>query len=54
MFANEDSLRMPGDGRRALPLLFSQVVRLGLAPRLPELDVVEGMPRGRLAASSAA
>jgi 1,4-dihydroxy-6-naphthoate synthase len=44
MFANEDSLRMPGDVRRALPLLFSQVVRLGLAPRLPSLDVVEGMP----------
>jgi 1,4-dihydroxy-6-naphthoate synthase len=50
MFANEDSLQMPGDVRRALPLLFSQVVGLGLARELPPLDVVEGMPRvGRLA-----
>jgi hypothetical protein len=36
---------MPGDVRRALALLFSQVVRLDLAQRLPPLDVVEGMPR---------
>jgi 1,4-dihydroxy-6-naphthoate synthase len=48
MFANEDSLRMPGDVRRALALLFSQVVRLGLARRLPALDVVEGLPRAHL------
>jgi 1,4-dihydroxy-6-naphthoate synthase len=45
MFANDDSLRLPGDVRRALPLLFSQVVRLGLAKHSPTLDVVEGMPR---------
>jgi 1,4-dihydroxy-6-naphthoate synthase len=52
MFANDDSLRLPGDVRRALPLLFSQVVRLGLADRLPELDVIEGMPRARRRAAA--
>jgi predicted solute-binding protein len=54
MFANEDSLRMPGDVRRALPLLFSQVLRAGLCDTLPPLDVIEGAPRVRLAACPAA
>jgi 1,4-dihydroxy-6-naphthoate synthase len=53
MFANEDSLRMPGDVRRALPLVFSQVLRLGLARELPPLDIVEGVPSSsRLASTS--
>jgi 1,4-dihydroxy-6-naphthoate synthase len=47
MFANADSLQMPGDVRRALPLLFSQVLRLGLARELPPLDIVEGVPSRR-------
>jgi 1,4-dihydroxy-6-naphthoate synthase len=54
MFANEDSLRMPGDVRRALPLLFSQVLRLGLADKLPPPEIVEGVPAPRRAPCSAA
>ncbi len=54
MFANEDSLRMPGDVRRALPLLFSQVLRLGLADTLPTPEVVEGVPGPRRVPCSAA
>jgi 5,8-dihydroxy-2-naphthoate synthase len=42
MFANQDSLRMPADVRAALPALFRQVVDLGLAARVPPIDIVEG------------
>jgi 1,4-dihydroxy-6-naphthoate synthase len=42
MFANEDSLRMPADVRMALPVLFRQTACLGLAARVPPLDIVEG------------
>jgi 1,4-dihydroxy-6-naphthoate synthase len=45
MFANEDSLRLPGDVRRALPLLFTQALALGIGERLPTPEVVEGAPR---------
>jgi 1,4-dihydroxy-6-naphthoate synthase len=54
MFANEDSLCLPGDVRRALPLLFGQVVRMGLAKRVPECEIVEGMPQAQQMALSAA
>jgi 1,4-dihydroxy-6-naphthoate synthase len=43
MFANEDSLRMPGDVRAALGVLFAEVVEQGLAATVPPLDVVEGV-----------
>jgi 1,4-dihydroxy-6-naphthoate synthase len=45
MFANKDSLRLPGDVRRALPLLFTQALALGIGERLPPPEVIEGAPR---------
>jgi 1,4-dihydroxy-6-naphthoate synthase len=42
MFANTDSLRMPGDVRTALRVLFAQVVDQGLADTVPRLDIVRG------------
>jgi 1,4-dihydroxy-6-naphthoate synthase len=42
MFANDDSVRMPADVRRALALLLAQAADLGLAPAVPRLDVIEG------------
>ena len=42
MFANADSLRMPGDVRTALRVLFAQVVDQGLADTAPRLDIVQG------------
>jgi 1,4-dihydroxy-6-naphthoate synthase len=44
MFANQDSLTMPGDVRGALRVLFCQVVDLGLAATVPPLDIIEGYP----------
>lgn len=44
MFANQDSLSMPGDVRAALRVLFCQVVDLGLARNVPPLDIIEGYP----------
>jgi 1,4-dihydroxy-6-naphthoate synthase len=41
MFANEDSLRLGADVRRALRLLFTQTAELGLGT-FPSLDIVEG------------
>ena len=41
MFANEDSVCMPGDVRTALRVLFAQVVEMGLASQVPEIDIVE-------------
>jgi 1,4-dihydroxy-6-naphthoate synthase len=49
MFANDDSLRMPADVRRALPVLFGQTVGMGLAPAVPALHVIEGAARARAA-----
>ncbi len=42
MFANEDSLSMPSDVRKALRVLLSQLVDLGLSDRVPSLDIIEG------------
>jgi len=41
LFANQDSLDMPADVRFALPILFRQVVELGLAPNVPPVDLIE-------------
>jgi 1,4-dihydroxy-6-naphthoate synthase len=43
MFANDDSLWMPDDVRRALLVLLRQAVALGIGESVPHLDVVEGM-----------
>ncbi len=45
MFANQDSLRLPKDVRRALRVLFCQVVDEGLAGQVPPVDIIEGLPR---------
>jgi 1,4-dihydroxy-6-naphthoate synthase len=46
MFANEDSVRLPADARRALKVLLDQATELGLAPACPQLDIIEGaVPR---------
>jgi 1,4-dihydroxy-6-naphthoate synthase len=50
MFANGDSVRMPDDVRRALPVLFAQVRRLTGCPEVVGPEVVEGA-RPCLAAS---
>jgi 1,4-dihydroxy-6-naphthoate synthase len=42
MFANEDSVRLPADVRRALAVLLDQAAERGLAPPVPRLDVIEG------------
>lgn len=43
MFANEDSVNMPADVRKALRVLFAQIVDLGLSETAPNLDIVEGI-----------
>ncbi len=48
MFANADSVRMPADVRTALHVLFNQVADLGLCPAVPRIDIIEGMPAGKL------
>ena len=45
MFANEDSLRMPADVRRALGVLLAQVAATGAGPAVPPLDIIEGTSR---------
>jgi 1,4-dihydroxy-6-naphthoate synthase len=47
MFANQDSLQMPGDVRAALRVLFAQVADQGLGALVAQLDVIGGEP-GRL------
>ena len=42
MFANEDSLSLADDVRRALQVLFADAVALGQGDAVPPLDVVEG------------
>jgi 1,4-dihydroxy-6-naphthoate synthase len=42
MFANEDSLCMPADVRKALHVLLGQLVDLGLSDRIPAIDIIEG------------
>jgi 1,4-dihydroxy-6-naphthoate synthase len=41
LFANLDSLDLRADVRAALPVLFRQAVELGLAVRVPVVDVIE-------------
>jgi 1,4-dihydroxy-6-naphthoate synthase len=49
MFANDDSVRMPADVRRALAVLLAEVAERGLGPAVPRLDIVKGAaPRPRL------
>jgi 1,4-dihydroxy-6-naphthoate synthase len=43
MFANSDSVRMPGDVRTALRVLFCQLADLGLARSVPFIDIIEGV-----------
>ncbi len=45
MFANQDSLRMPPDVRRALAVLLAQAADLGFAPAVASFDIVEGHSR---------
>ena len=52
MFANSDSVRMPRDVRAALAVLFKQVADLGLSPAIPHIDIIEGMPSGKVLRSS--
>jgi 1,4-dihydroxy-6-naphthoate synthase len=42
MFANSDSLHLARDVRAGLRLLFRELADLGLAARIPPLDIVEG------------
>lgn len=41
MFANSDSLEMPADVRKALRVLFGQLVDLKVAAVMPPIDIVE-------------
>jgi 1,4-dihydroxy-6-naphthoate synthase len=41
MFSNHDTLRLPDDARRALRLIFDRVAAMGIAPHLPELEVID-------------
>jgi 1,4-dihydroxy-6-naphthoate synthase len=41
MFANEDSVCMPGDVREGLRVLLGQLVDLGLCERVPDIDIIE-------------
>jgi 1,4-dihydroxy-6-naphthoate synthase len=43
MFANQDSVCMPHDVRKALRVLFAQVADLGVGQAPPILDIVEGI-----------
>jgi 1,4-dihydroxy-6-naphthoate synthase len=45
MFANEDSVRMPADVRRALGVLLAQVAAMGAGPVVPQIDIIEGASR---------
>ena len=52
MFANQDSVWMPGDVRAALRVLFDQVVELGLNPDVPPIDIIEGLVPAQAARTS--
>ncbi len=41
MFANEDTLWMPKDVRKALDLLLQTVQEMGLTDRVPAVSIVE-------------
>jgi predicted solute-binding protein len=47
MFANQDSLCVPADVRVALVVLFEQLVDIGLAGKVPILDIIEGAAAAR-------
>jgi 1,4-dihydroxy-6-naphthoate synthase len=49
MFANDDSLRLAPDVRRALTVLLGEAATLGLAPAAPRLDIIEGVSPARKA-----
>ena len=51
MFANDDSLRMAPDVRRALVVLLGEAAELGLSPAAPRLDIIEGVSPARKAAA---
>lgn len=42
MFSNSDTLDMPADVERALPLLFDRIASLGLGPKVPHCKVIRG------------
>lgn len=42
MFCNQDTVRMPDDVERALPVLFDRVAGLELGPRLSNFKVIHG------------
>ena len=42
MFSNSDTLSMPADVERALPVLFDRVAKLGLGPCLHDFEVIRG------------
>jgi 1,4-dihydroxy-6-naphthoate synthase len=42
MFSNADTLSMPDDVERALPVLFQRVAQLGLGPGLSDFEVIRG------------
>jgi 1,4-dihydroxy-6-naphthoate synthase len=45
MFANRDSVWMPVDVRQGLNVLLNQAVALGVADRVPPLEIIEGLSR---------
>jgi hypothetical protein len=42
MFSNRDTLDMPQDVERALPVLFERVAAMGLGSRLHDIEVIRG------------
>ena len=42
MFSNSDTLDMPADVERALPVLFERVAQLGLGPQVHDCEVIRG------------
>ena len=42
MFSNSDTLRMPPDVERTLPVLFARVAALGVGPRVRDIEVIRG------------
>ncbi len=42
MFSNGDTVRLPGDVRDAMAMMFNRVADLGIAPRLEGFEVIDG------------
>jgi 1,4-dihydroxy-6-naphthoate synthase len=56
MFANQDSIQMPGDVRQGLRVLFFEAAEWGIVPAGAPLDIIEGetlVPEGGRAARAA-